>query len=143
MAIQTSESLEHSQDQSQLRFLVAVINECKESERAYLSLSEAVSRPQNLQMFYDHRVANHPRSVWLPFGQLQVMFRSLEDLLELDDSTTKEYEAHFKAGRHILMANVYGDRDAETAASILGKAQPHAGRILGYGQPFKPLPFTA
>ena len=143
MAIQSPENLEDSQAQSQLRFVVAVLNKCTESERAFLEISESVSRPQNIQMFYDHREEAHSQQIWLPFGRLQVMFQYLDDLLGLDSSTSDEYEVHMKAGRHVLLANVYCDNDAETVASILGRAQSHSGRILGYGQTAKPLPFTA
>ncbi len=113
--------------------MVAVIDGCIESEWAVLELSGTGSRPQNIQMFYAHRKPIHPKPIGLPFGRLQVMFQYLEDLLELDASTSREYEEHMKAGRHILLANVYCDSDAKTVASVLGRAQSHAGRILGYG----------
>ena len=143
MAIQSPENLGNYQAQSQLRFLVAVLDKCAESEKALLEISESVSRPQNIQLFYDHREDAHSQQIWLPFGRLQVMFQYLDDLLGLDTKTSDEYEDHMKAGRHILLANVYFDNDAETVATILGRAQSHSGRILGYGQTAKPLPFTA
>ena len=143
MAIQSPENLENSQTQSQLRFLVAVLDKCTESERAFLEISESVSRPQNIQLFYDHQEDAHSPRVLLPVGRLRVMFQCLDDMLGLDDSTSDEYEDHMKAGRHVLLANVYCDNDAETVASILGRAQSHSGRVLGYGHTAKPLPFTA
>ncbi len=140
MAIRESENL---QLQSQLRFILAVIDGCNESERAVLQMLESGSRPQNIQMFYAHDQAVHPMPAGLPAGQLQVMFQYLEDLLGLDDSTSKEYGEHVKAGGHVLLANIYRDSEAETVASILGRTQSHDGRVLGYGQTARPLPFTA
>ncbi len=136
MAIRESENL---QLQSQLRFILAVIDGCNESDRAVLQMLESGSRPQNIQMFYAHDQAVHP----MPAGHLQVMFQYLEDLLGLDDSTSKEYGEHVKAGGHVLLANIYCDSEAETVASILGRTQSHDGRVLGYGQTARPLPFTA
>ena len=140
MAIRESENL---QLQSQLRFILAVIDGCNESERAVLQMLESGSRPQNIQMFYAHEQAAHPMPAGLPAGRLQVMFQYLDDLLGLDDSTSDEYEDHMKAGRHVLLANVYCDSDAEAVASILGRSQSYSGRVLGYGHTAKPLPFTA
>ena len=142
MAIRESGIPENLQAQSQLRFILAVIDGCNESERAVLQLVGACSRPQNIQMFYAHKMADHSATPGLTIGRLQVVFQYLEDLLGLDDSMSREYEEHMSAGRHVLLANVYCDSDAESVASILGRSQSHAGRVLGYGHSTKPLPFT-
>ena len=140
MAIRESANL---QLQSQLHFILAVIDGCSESERAVLQLLESGSRPQNIQLFYAHHQAVHAVPAGLPAGRLQVMFQYLEDLLGLDDSTSKEYGEHVNAGGHVLLATIYSDSDAETVASILGRTQSHDGRVLGYGQTARPLPFNA
>ena len=142
MAVRESRNPETVQAQSQLRFILAVIDSCNASERAVLQLSEVCSRPQNFQMFYAHKMADHSTTPGLTIGRLQVVFQYLEDLLGLDDSMSKEYEEHMNAGRHVLLANVYCDSDAESVSSVLGKAQSHAGRVLGCGYSTKPLPFT-
>jgi hypothetical protein len=142
MAIQESAIPESLQAQSQLRFILAVIDGCNESERALLQLVEVCSRPQNIQMFYAHRMAGHSATPGLPIGRLQVVFQYLEDLLGLDDSMSREYQEHMNAGRHVLLANVYCDSDAESVASVLGRVPSHAGHVLGYGHSTKPLPFT-
>ena len=139
MATRESESPE---TQFHICFIVAVIDGCIESEWAVLELLGTGPRPQNIQMFYAHQKAIHSKPIGQPFGRLQVMFQYLEDLLGLDASTSREYEEHMKAGRHILLANVYCDSDAKTVASILGRAQSHAGRVLGYGHTARPLALT-
>lgn len=139
MATRESKSLE---TQTHLRFIVAVVDGCIESEWAVLELSATGLIPQNIQMFYAHRKPIHARSIGLPFGRLQVTLEYLEDLLVLDASISREYEEHWQAGRHILLANVYRDSDAELVASVLGKAQSHTGCILGYGHTANLPPVT-
>ena len=134
MAIRESES---TATQFHLRFIVEVVDGCIESEWAVRELLGSGLLPQNIQMFYAHQKPVHLKSIGLPLGRLQVTFQYLEDLLGLDASSFKEYEEYWKAGRHILLANVYQDSDAKTIAVILGKAQSHAGRILGYGNAAK------
>ena len=128
--------------QFDLRFMVAVIDGCLESEWALLELLEHGPRPRNIQMFYAHRKEIHSKPIGQPFGRLQVMFQYLEDLLELDTSTAREYEEQMKAGRHVLLANVFCDNDAKTVASVLGKAQSHNGRVLGYGHTAGHIPLN-
>ena len=125
--------LESTETQFHLRFIVAVVDGCTESERAVRQLLGAGLLPQNIQMFYAHQRPVHFKSIGLPFGRLQVTLQYLEDLLGLDASTSREYGEYWNAGWHILLANVYQDSDAKTVAAILEKAQSHAGRILGYG----------
>ena len=134
MAIREPES---TATQFHLRFIVAVVDGCIESEWAVRELLGSGLLPQNIQIFYAHQKPVHLKSIGLPLGRLQVTFQYLEDLLGLDASSFKEYEEYWKAGRHILLANVYQDSEAKTIAVILGKAQSHAGRILGYGNAAK------
>ena len=134
MATRESES---TATQFHLRFIVAVVDGCIESEWTFRELLGSGLLPQNIQMFYAHHKPAHIKSIGQPLGRLQVTLQYLEDLLGLDASTFKEYEEYWKAGRHILLANVYQDSDAKTIAVILGKAQSHAGRILGYGNTAK------
>ena len=134
---------ESPESQFHLGFIVAVIDGCLKSEEAVFELLETGLQQQNIQMFYSHRKAVHPKPIGLPFGRLQVMFQYLEDLLELDASTSQEYEEHMRSGRHVLLANVYCDNDAKTVASVLGRAQSHNGRILGYGHAARLQPLAA
>ncbi len=115
---------------SHLRFIVAVVDGCVELEWAVLELLGSGVRPQNIQMFFAHQKPTHARSVGLPCNQLRVTLQSLEDLLELGAPISTEYEEELKAGRHLMLVNVYRDNDAMMVAAILGKAQSHAGRIL-------------
>ena len=130
MAIREIDSPE---TQTHLRFIVAVVDGCIESEWAVLELLGAGLLPQNIQMFHADLTPIHEKSIGLQFGRLQVTLQYLEELLVLDDSISRKYEEYWKAGRHILLANVYRDSDAETIAAVLGKAQSHTGYILGYG----------
>ncbi|PKB58517.1 MAG: hypothetical protein BZY83_06600 [SAR202 cluster bacterium Casp-Chloro-G2] len=116
-----------------LRFLVAAIDGCSESEGTIARLLASGSPPQNIQMFYAHRRSLHPDPIGLPFGRLHLMFQYLEDLLELDSSTAHDYEEHMKAGRHILVANVYSENDSKKVAAILGQGHTHDGRVLCFG----------
>lgn len=125
--------------QPHLRFIVAVIDGCIESEWAVLELSGAGLRAQNIQMFFDHRKPVHVKSAGPSLGRLQVTFQYLEDLLGLGPSTSMEYESHWAKGRHVLLANIYRDSDVRKAAAILGLAHSHAGRILAYGHTTKLL----
>ena len=137
MTIRGPESAKPTDAPVNLRFIVAAVDGCAELEWAVHELSAAGSPGQNIQTFYAHQNPVHFRPAGLPFGQLQVTLQYLEDLLGLDASTSLEYGEYWTAGRHILLANVYQDNDAETVAAILGRARSHAGRILGYGQAAK------
>ena len=119
--------------QSHLRFIVAVVDGCVGSDWAVLELLGSGVRPQNIQMFSAHQKPTHEKSAGGPCGQMQVTLRYLEDLLELDTPISLEYAESLKAGRHLLLVNVYRDNDAMMVAAVLGKAQSHAGRILDYG----------
>ncbi|NQW22873.1 MAG: hypothetical protein HQ475_05450 [SAR202 cluster bacterium] len=134
---------ESPETQFDLRFMVAVIDGCIASEWAALELLGNGSRPQQIQMFYAHRGQVHSKPNGLPFGRLQVMFQYLEDLLGLDASASSEYEEHMRSGRHVLLANVYCDNDAKAVASVLGRAQSHNGRVLGYGHAARLQPLGA
>ncbi len=128
---------------SHLRFIVAVVDECIELDWAARELLGSGVRPQNIQMFFTHQKPSHARSIGLPCSQLRVTLQYLEDLLELDAPISMEYEESLKAGRHLLLVNVYRDSDAMMVAAILGKAQSHAGRILDYGHSADLLTLTA
>ena len=142
MAIQESENLEIPKFTSPLCFIIAVIDGCIQSERAVRELWEAQSRSQYFQMFYSHRQAGHTEPAGRPLAQLRLMFEYLEDLLGLDDSTARNYEQQIKSGMHVMLANVQGNVEATTFASILGRAQAHTGRVLGYGHTARPLTFS-
>ena len=128
-----SREIDSPETQTHLRFIVAVVDGCIESEWAVLELLGAGLLPQNIQMFHAHQTPIHAKSIGLPLGRLQVTLQYLEDLLGLDDSISRKSEEYWKAGRHILLANVYRDSDAEKIAAVLGKAQSRTGYILGYG----------
>ena len=137
-----TQELESPETQTHLRFIVAVVDGCIESEWPVVELLDAGLLPQNIQMFYHHQNPIHAISIGLPLGRLEVTLKYLEDLLGFDSSTSREYEDHWKAGRHILLANLYRDSDARTVAAILGKAQFHAGRLLSFGHTAKLRPLT-
>ena len=134
-----TQRLESPETQTHLRFIVAVIDRCVESERAVPELLGAGLLPPNIQLFYAHQNPAHADSIGLPFGRLQVTLQYLEDLLVLDAPISREYQEYWEAGRHILLANVYRDSDAKTVAAVLGKSQSHTGRILSYGHTAKLL----
>lgn len=127
-----------SEIQSQLHFMVAVIDDCAKSELVLSELIDQGFQPQNLQMFYTHRLEVHSEPLGFPIGRLQVMFQYLEDLLGLDDSTSKEYEEHLKSGQHVLLANIYGTDDSTLVTSVLDLNQSHTQRVLGYGYAARP-----
>lgn len=131
-------SPENFEIRSQLHFMVAVINDCDKSERVLSELIDQGFQPQNLQMFYTHRFEVHSEPLGFPIGRLQVMFQYLEDLLGLDDSTSKEYEEHLNSGQHVLLANIYGMDDSKLVASVLERSQSHTQRVLGYGYTGRP-----
>ncbi len=128
--------------QFDLRFMVAVIDGCIDSEWAVMELLKNGPHKQNIQIFYAHRKEVHSKPVGQPFSRLQMMFQYLEDLLELDPAASKVYEDHMRAGRHVLLANIYCDNDARAVASVLGKAQSHHGRVLGYGHTAGHIPLN-
>ncbi|MCH7841733.1 MAG: hypothetical protein J4N86_09635 [Chloroflexi bacterium] len=134
--------LGNSEGQSQLRFILTVVDGCIETERSVRELLGSGLRQQNIEIFYDHQMPVHADSIGLPSGRLKVTLQYLEDLLGLDASTSMEYEGYWNAGRHILLANVSQDNDAEIAVAVLGKAGSRTGRILGYGHSAKSLAHT-
>ena len=119
--------------QSQLHFMVAVIDGCTESEQVLSELIEQGLQPQKIQMFYAHKLAAHSKPLGFPIGRLQIMFQYLEDLLGLDDSTSKRYEDHLRAGQHVLLASIYSTGDSGLVTSVLERTKSHTPRILGYG----------
>ncbi len=124
--------------QSQLHFMVGVIDDCIDSEMAITELIRQGFQPQKIQMFYTHKLEVHSEPLGFPIGRLQVMFQYLEDLLGLDDSTSKEYEEHMGAGQHVLLANIYSNDDADLVSSVLKRTQSHTQRVLGYGYTPRP-----
>ena len=122
---------------SHMKFILAVVDGCIESEGAVIELLGIGSLPENIHMFYAHRKPIHEKSIGLPLWHLHVTLRYLEDMLGLDASISREYEEYCEAGRHVLLVNVYRESEAKTVSSILGRAQPRAGRILGYGHTAK------
>ena len=115
---------------------------CNEHERVFRETLGSVQRQQNIESIYDNQMPVHADSSGLPSGRLKVTLQYLEDLLGLDASTSREYEGYWNAGRHILLANVSQDNDAEIAVAVLGKAGSRTGRILGYGHSAKSLAHT-
>ncbi len=103
MAVQV---LESQAPMSSTNFVIGVIDDCDKSERAVLSLMEGGLPSKNVRMFHGHHMPEHIDSTRGRLGQLTLTLGYLQELLSVEGFMLGEYEAHWNAGRHVLLIDV-------------------------------------
>jgi len=128
MAVQV---LESQAPMSSTNFVIGVIDDCDKSERAVLSLMEGGLPPKNVRMFHGHHMPEHIDSTRGRLGQLTLTLGYLQELLSVEGFMLGEYEAHWNAGRHVLLIDVHRDDQVRELAAALASRQAHTIRVLG------------
>ncbi len=109
------------------KILVAVIDDCNDSEAAVLELLRGGSHPRDVQLFHGHP---RPEHTGVELGQLNRTLEYLQDLLALDGSIFSEYVAYGKTGHHIVLTIVRQDDQVNNLAQAFASKQAHNVRLL-------------
>ena len=111
-----------------MKFLIAVIDDCNESDRAVLELRRRVAPPEEVRMFHGNHAAKHLESTGMRLDQLEHALGYLQELLMIEGSILGEYGEHGTAGCHILLIDVH--RDDRINELIRALATTQAYKIL-------------
>ena len=113
------------------KFLVGVIDDCDESDRAVLELMGVVARPRDVRMFHGHHALEHVESTGAGLGQLEHTLAYLQALLMVEGSMLSEYGQHGGAGRHFLLIDGFRDYQIHEIVLTLANRQAYNIRLLG------------
>ena len=124
-------------------FILAVIDDCNESERAVRALMDIGLQPKDIQLFHGNHGLERTDPPGGRIGPLQRTLQYLDRLGQVKGPFLREYEDHGDAGRHVLLINIHRPDQVKHATTVLAGSLAHTVRHFGCWQITSLLPIAA